>query len=59
MVLNDEAENQRRYENRLISKRNSNRKYRVRWGHIGQNLIHRHRWEMIREGLWKEEEHPL
>ena len=43
---------------RRRNKRNK-RRSQARWGQITSNPVHRHRWEMIREGLWKEEEHPL
>ena len=32
---------------------------RQRWGYPDRNFVHRHRQEMIREGFWKAEEHPL
>ena len=35
------------------------RLYRQHWGYPDRNFVHRHRQEMIREGLWKAEEHLL
>lgn len=52
----------------LTQKRMINEKKRVRigmrlsrrrWGYPDRNFVHRHRQEMIREGQWKAEEHPL
>jgi len=37
----------------------ASKRFYNRWGNLSRNPRHRHRWEMIREGKWKEKEHPL
>ena len=57
--IGDPKETTRRLERKKQSNKEASRQFRARWGHLSANPIHRHRWEMIREGVWKEEEHPL
>lgn len=59
VVPGNAAETQRRLEVRRAGKRRNNTVYRAHWGRIDRDITHRIRWENIREGHWKEEEHPL
>ena len=55
----DLEETARRLDRKKQTNKEASRRFRARWGHLNANPVHRHRWEQIREGLWKEEEHPL
>ena len=55
----DEAKTQHRFTLVRACQRKCSAKHRKRWGRIDRNPLHRHRWEQIREGQWREDEHPL
>ena len=59
VVIGNEKETQRRVVQRRKCFAAASQRFKHRWGNIKTNPTVRHRWEMIREGLWKEEEHPL
>lgn len=59
IVPGNEEETQRRLDKRRIRGTKGSRRRRERWGRTDSNSVQRVRWENIREGIWKESEHPL
>lgn len=57
--VGDPKETTRRLEMKKLTCVKASRRFTARWGRVSKNPLHRHRWEMIREGLWVESEHPL
>ena len=55
----DPMETERRLKQYRLTNKKASQRFRARWGNLNVNPVHRHRWEMVRSGMWKEEEHPL
>ena len=59
IIPGNEAKTQERLAAWQVLSRKSCKKYHERWGNPQNNPVHSHRQEMIREGQWREDEHPL
>lgn len=59
IVPGNEALTRERLLKHRIVQNASSKRWQARWGRPNKNFVHAFRRDQIKEGYWKEEEHPL